>query len=68
MGRVFSRRLYIGTSDLKSPYLHIRLTGSLKEDLLVWPKFLKSFNSRSFFQEEFVDSDALQLFTGAAGL
>lgn len=47
---VFSRRLYLATSGLKSQFAHIRLTASLKDDLMVWADFLASFNWNSFFQ------------------
>lgn len=50
MSRIFSRRLYIATSVLKSPYSHIRLTCFLKMDMMVWSNFLESFNARAFFR------------------
>lgn len=67
MGRIFSRRLSLAMSGLKSPFSHIRLTCALKDDLLVWSQFLQDFNGRSFFQEDFVFAADLELFTDAAG-
>lgn len=40
VGRIFSWWLYLSISGIKSPFAHIRLTSSLKEDLLFWDKFL----------------------------
>lgn len=67
MGRVFCKRLYRATCGFKSPFCHIRLNIQIKEDLLVWLKFLDHFNGRCIWQDEFVSSVALDLFTDAAG-
>lgn len=67
MGRVFTRRLFSSTCGLKSPYAHIRLTSSIKEDLKIWQKFLDDFNGRSLWQEELTSTVSLDLFTDAAG-
>lgn len=67
MGRVFSKRLYRSISGIKSPYHFVRITASLRADLLVWKQFLSSFNGCSFWQEPFCTSEALNLFTDAAG-
>lgn len=50
MGRIFSLRLYLAIWGYKNPYSHIRLTTDLKEDMLVWLKFLNHFNGRAFWQ------------------
>ena len=34
---------------LRKPYHHICLTRQCKEDILLWPNFLNSFNRKSFF-------------------
>lgn len=67
IGRIFSRRLYLATSGLKSPFAHIRLTKALKDDLVVWDDFLAEFNGRSFFQSDFIFAPDFRLFTDAAG-
>lgn len=67
VGRIFSRRLYMATAGLKSPFAHIRLTASLKDDLVVWADFLATFNGRSFFQSDFIFAPDFRLFTDAAG-
>lgn len=66
VGRIFSKRLYLPTSGLKSPFPHIHLTVSLKDDLVVWADFLESFNGRSFFQSDFIFDPDFQLFTDEA--
>lgn len=66
VGRIFSRRLYLAISGMKSPLDHIRLTTPLKEDLMVWAIFLECYNGRSFFQSEFVIASDFRLFTDAA--
>lgn len=43
------------------------MSNTLKEDLLVWAKFLDTYNGRSFFQSEFVFAPDFRLFTDAAG-
>lgn len=48
MGRVFSRRLYSAMSGLKNPAAHIRLTSNIKQDLVVWLKFLEKVGSVGF--------------------
>lgn len=67
MGRIFSRRLSMATSGFKSPFSHIRLTCEMKDDLMVWSKFLIDFNGRSLFQSDFVFAADFELFTDAAG-
>lgn len=52
---------------LTSPYSHIKLTKSLKDDLSLWLEFLNSFNGQSYWQSEFVEAEALGLLTDAAG-
>ena len=39
-GRVFTRRLYSGTSSKLKPYHHIKVTGEMKLDLRTWKTFL----------------------------
>ena len=58
-GRAFLRRLI----DLT-----IRLSKDVKEDLLVWQKFLSGFNGRSFFlSDQWSNSHQLNLYTDASG-
>lgn len=67
VGRIFSRRMALATSGLKSPFSHIRVTADIKADLLVWSQFLLDFNGMSFSQDDFVFSADMELFTDAAG-
>lgn len=67
VGRIFSRRLSLAMSGFKSPFSHIRITSELKDDLLVWSQFLSDYNGRTFFQEDFVFSADIDLYTDAAG-
>lgn len=66
MGRIFSRRLLLETSGLKSLFSHILMSYNLKEDLLVWFKFFDMYTSRSLFQEEFLLAEDLELSTDVA--
>lgn len=54
-------------SGFKNPFSHVRITTDIKEDLLVWQKFLIDFNGRSVWQGEFVLDQDFQLFTDSAG-
>lgn len=67
IGNVFSRKLYMAISGLKSPFSHIRITHDMREDLLVWLQFLTYFNGKSVWQEEFILDKDFFLFTDAAG-
>lgn len=67
IGRIFSCQLSLAISGLKSPYAHIRLSCSLKENLRVRACFLESYNRRLSFQQEFVSAPDFRLFTDAAG-
>lgn len=67
MGRVFTKRLYKATCGKKSPYAHIRITKSMREDLNLWSQFLKKFNGHCIWQDDFVSSSSYNLFTDAAG-
>lgn len=65
--RIFSRRIYIAISGLKSPFSHIRLTTDLKEDMLIWFNFLIYFKGKTFWQEEFNVDSNFHLFTDSSG-
>ncbi|CAJ0925780.1 unnamed protein product [Ranitomeya imitator] len=47
VGRKFSRRLSLATKGAYQPGHRIRLTRSLKADLLVWQTFLQSYNGHT---------------------
>ncbi|CAJ0918982.1 unnamed protein product [Ranitomeya imitator] len=65
MGRIFAKKLYFSIKVY--PYSHIRLTKPLKEDLRIWSEFLSNFNGHYLWQSDFIDAEALGLFTDAAG-
>lgn len=67
MGRVFSKRLYMASRGLKSPSAHMRLTRPLKKDLKIWYEFICRFNGHAIWQDDFILSESLQLFTDSAG-
>ena len=51
-GRAFTRRLYAHTSKVLKPHHHIKITGEMKADLLVWRLFL---NHPSIYCRPFID-------------
>lgn len=51
---------------LRNPKLHVNISSEIKEDFLVWKEFMDLYNDRSFWQEDFVAEDEIQLFTDAA--
>ena len=66
-GRAFSRRLYDLTIGVTKSYFRIKITKSVKDDLLVWKQFLLSRNSKTLFLDYIWQSnDVLELFTDAA--
>lgn len=67
MGRAFTKRLFRATCGFKSPFAHIHLIRSLKDDFRMWPQFMENCNGHSLWQDDFVSSDALKLFTDSAG-
>ena len=67
-GRAFLRRLIDLTKGVRQPHHHIRLCKGLKQDLLLWIRFLDEFNGKSFFLEDsWETSHTLELYTDAAG-
>ena len=67
-GRAFIRRLIDATRHAKKPHHKIRITAAMKDDLNVWDQFLSKFNGRSvMFDEAWIDSDSMDLYTDAAG-
>ena len=65
-GRAFSRRLVDATCGVRKPHHRIRVTGNMREDLLVWQEFLENFNGRSIMLGKWIDCDQLELYTDAA--
>lgn len=66
--RAFNRRFYDSMIGISRPNSHIRITRALKEDMLMWVKFLDHFNGVAFFPcSEWVNSRAIQLYTDSAG-
>jgi hypothetical protein len=48
-GRAFLRRLIDLTIGISKPIYKIRITKSVKEDLIIWRDFLSNFNGKSLF-------------------
>ncbi|CAJ0941279.1 unnamed protein product [Ranitomeya imitator] len=61
MGRIFSRRLILATKGVKLPHHRIRITAQLRSDLIIWQRFLFSYNGKTCCQEDKCDSDSLGL-------
>ena len=67
-GRAFLRRLIDLTIGIKSPWRRIRMSPGAKGDLAMWLGFLKDFNGRAIFPEQFWREDRdLELYTDASG-
>ncbi|CAC5421755.1 unnamed protein product [Mytilus coruscus] len=68
--RAFLRRFYnaIASFRVKKPFFSVRITSEIREDVMVWLEFLKSFNGDSYIIGlNWTDNDILQLFTDSAG-
>ena len=65
--RIFSRRLYNITKGVTKHYYHIKITKDIKDDLLVWKRFLLYYNKKTFFLD-FIwkNSNVLKMFTDAS--
>ena len=70
-GRVFTRRLYMYTSNDKlKPHHHIRVNGEMKEDLVMWLTFLQhpSIFCRPFRDfSSWIIADEIEMFSDASG-
>ena len=69
VGRTFSRRIYASQCKASKHHHFIRVTNSMKSDLLVWKEFLHNFNGLSYIPEKNWSTNYdLQLFTDSAGV
>ena len=67
-GRAFSRRLYAAMSKANKPHHFIRVSNSMKSDLLVWKEFLDNFNGLTYIHDiNWISSSDLELYTDSAG-
>ena len=67
-GRAFLHRLIDLTIGISKPIYKIRITKSVKEDLIIWRDFLSNFNGKSLFlSDRSLTSESLNLFTDASG-
>ena len=65
--RAFNRRLYDLGIGLEKSYYRIKVTKEVKQDLLVWQKFLHNYNSKTFLLDYiWLTNDHLQLYTDAS--
>ena len=65
--RAFLRRVYDCTKTHTAPYMRIRITSAIREDLNTWLEFLSQYNCKSMFIHElWAWSPPVQLFTDAA--
>ena len=66
--RAFIRRFYDAMIGYTKPHHHIRLTKSIKEDIVLWLSFLNSFNGVIYFPEIcWSTNETLHLYTDSAG-
>ncbi|CAJ0946547.1 unnamed protein product [Ranitomeya imitator] len=56
--------LILATKGVKQPHHRIRITAQLRSDLIIWQRFLFSYNGKTCFQEDECDSDSLGLRLG----
>jgi hypothetical protein len=67
-GRAFLRRLIDLTCGVSKPWHKIRLSRGARCDLATWLVFLRDFNGRAIFADQFWREDRdLQFFTDASG-
>jgi len=56
------------TIGISKPIYKIRITKSVKEDLIIWRDFLSNFNGKSLFlSDRWLTSQSFNLFTDASG-
>lgn len=60
-GRAFCRRMYSSLSQAVKPYHYIRVTKTLKQDMLVWLKFLANNASTPLSDPDWLDLDTLHM-------
>ena len=66
-GRPFIRRLCFAMQGLHKPWHKARVTQGMREDLLVWSKFLENFNGISFWKGEISLRADFQVHSDTAG-
>lgn len=68
VARAFNRRFYDAMSGLTKPFHHVRVSASMKADIMTWISFIEHFNGYCSFPElNWNDSSTLDLFTDSAG-
>ena len=66
--RAFLRRFYDATMGIKRSHHKIRLTGDIRQDMLVWVVFLEEFNGLTYISDEsWSSNDSLKMFTDSSG-
>lgn len=64
VGKCFLRRLHNSTIGITKPYFYIRLNNDIKEDLLIWIRFLSFYNGITIITpRESLSSNDLHMFT-----
>ena len=65
--RAFSRRLIDLTIGLSQPYHHRKVTSQVRQDLIVWKKFLTAHNRKTFFLDfQFISQHSLHFYTDSS--
>ena len=67
-GRIFLRRLIDLSTTVSSLHHHIDLNLEARADISWWVDCVQFWHGRSFFQDDVVSSDALELYTDASAL
>ena len=66
-GRAFLRRMYDLTKDVKHGHYKITLTKEVKNDLVMWKKFLNFYNGVTIIRNKIaVDSNTINLYTDSS--
>lgn len=68
--RAFIRRFYdlIATVKNKKPHYYVKVSSEVKDDAMVWLRFLELFNGEVFIPEDcWYSSDTLKLYTDSSG-
>ena len=66
-GRVFMNRFYGAMSKLKLPYHRMKITKSMRRDLLAWKSFFLVCNGKYLYRDElFLQAKVVDIFTDAS--
>jgi hypothetical protein len=68
LGRAFCRRLIDATCGVRKAHHKIRISKSIKEDLIMWQTFLSNYNGVTVMLDTaWTSADSIEFFTDSAG-